>query len=252
MQALETILQDALEEAGTRALTLSRTGFKRWLKEDGSPVTQADLEADTILQNRLRAALPEAGWQSEESGSSVPQEPRFWLVDPIDGTASYAKADPGWCVAVALINHGAPELAGIFAPVSGAMFMARAGHGATRNGKPIQASPRTTLEGARLIANAKALETHGFPAVTRASLHSMCLRLCAVAEGEKDGMFTIGPKHDWDVAAGDLIVREAGGLATDLSGAVLRYGQPGQQRSGVVAAAPDIHAQIIARTKGNP
>ena len=249
MPALETTLKDALEEAGARALALSRTGFKRWVKDDGSPVTEADLEADAILARHLRAALPEAGWQSEESGSTVPSENKFWIVDPIDGTRSFAAREAGWCVAAALINNGAPELAGIFAPVTGAMFIARAGQGAWRNGERLAVTARAQLEGAHLIASAAALNAHGFPPVNRASLHSMLLRLCAVAEGAKDGMFAIGPKHDWDVAAGDLIVREAGGLVSDLQGQPLRYASPGHRRSGVVASGPHIHADIISRTR---
>lgn len=254
MQALETMLKDALEEAGTRALTLSRTGYKRWMNEDGSPVTEADLAADEILSKRLRAALPDAGWQSEESATSVPQEHRFWLVDPIDGTKSFAGGSSGWCVAVALIHNGAPELAGIFAPVTGLLYTAIKGRGAFCNGLAITASPRRELEGARLIANAASLAQHGFPPVERASLHSIALRLCAVATAAQDGMLALGPKHDWDVAAGDLIVREAGGRVSDLEGAALRYGLSGHKRSGVLASGPNLHQEMIARTapgKGN-
>lgn len=254
MQALETILKDALEEAGARALQLSRSGYKRWMKEDGSPVTEADLAADEILMKRLRAALPEAGWQSEESASNVPAEKRFWIVDPIDGTAAFASGEPGWCVAVALIHDGAPELAGIFAPVSGTFFTATKGEGAKRDGKTITASNRPELEGAHLIARPAPLALHNYPPVNRSSLYSIALRLCAVAEGSKDGMLAIGPKQDWDIAAGDLIVREAGGGVSDLGGTPLRFGLAGHKRSGVIAAGAKLHPQMVAQAaqaKGN-
>ena len=247
MQALETILKDALEEAGTRALQLSRTGYKRWTKQDGSPVTEADLAADEILMKRLRPALPEAGWQSEESATEVPPENRFWIVDPIDGTAAFAGGEPGWCVAVALIHNGAPELAGIFAPVSGIFFTAVKGEGAKRNGQLITVSMRPELEGAHLIARAAPLAQHNYPPVNRTSLYSIALRLCAVAEGSKDGMLAIGPKQDWDIAAGDLIVREAGGGVSDLGGTPLRFGLAGHKRSGVIAAGAKIHPQMVAQ-----
>ena len=254
MQALETILKDALEEAGTRALQLSRSGYKRWTKQDGSPVTEADLAADEILMKRLRPALPEAGWQSEESATEVPAENRFWIVDPIDGTAAFAGGEPGWCVAVALIHNGTPELAGIFAPISGTFFTAMKGEGAKRDGKTIFASGRPELEGAHLIARPAPLALHNYPPVNRTSLHSIALRLCAVAEGSKDGMLAIGPKQDWDIAAGDLIVREAGGGASDLGGTPLRFGLAGHKRSGVIAAGAKIHPQMVAQAaqaKGN-
>ena len=254
MQALETILKDALEEAGTRALQLSRSDYKRWTKQDGSPVTEADLAADEILMKRLRAALPEAGWQSEESATEVPAENRFWIVDPIDGTAAFAGGEPGWCVAVALIHNGTPELAGIFAPISGTFFTAMKGEGAKRDGKTISASSRPELEGAHLIARPAPLALHNYPPVNRTSLHSIALRLCAVAEGSKDGMLAIGPKQDWDIAAGDLIVREAGGGASDLGGTPLRFGLAGHKRSGVIAAGAKIHPQMVAQAaqaKGN-
>lgn len=252
MQALESILHDALEEAGNRALDLQRRGFRRWTKPDGSPVTEADLAADAILEKRLRAALPDAGWQSEESGENVPAQDRFWLVDPVDGTSAFASNGSGWCVAVALIENGSPILSGVFAPVTATMFIAIRGRGAFRNGAAISASGRTGLEGASLIASAASLVRQQFPPVRRASLHSMALRLCAVAEGAQDGMFSIGPKHDWDVAAGDLLVREAGGTASDLAGAPLRYGLAGQRRSGVVASGPHIHPEILAHAARVP
>ncbi|MDP4822472.1 MAG: 3'(2'),5'-bisphosphate nucleotidase CysQ, partial [Aestuariivirgaceae bacterium] len=182
------------------------------------------------------------------SAPAAPAENRFWLVDPIDGTQSFAKGDSGWCVAVALIHNGAPELAGIFAPVSGLLYTATAGHGAFCNGAAITTSRRAGLEGARLIANAAALSQAGFPTVERASLHSIALRLCAVASGAQDGMLAIGPKKDWDIAAGDLIVREAGGRASDLQGAALLYGHGAPKRSGVLASGPNLHQEMISRT----
>lgn len=209
-------------------------------------MTEADIAADEILGSHLAGALEGAGWQSEESSAGVPPEPSFWIADPIDGTREFAAGGPGWCVAVALIQQGEPVLAAIYAPVTDRLFTAAKGQGAKRNGQPIRVS-QAGLQGARLLANAS--NAHRFPEAQVKSLHAIALRLCAVAEAAHDGMFAAGPKQDWDLAAGDLIVREAGGRVSDLAGQPLVYGQPGQRRSGVIAGGPVLHPQIIARTR---
>lgn len=247
MQALERILTQAVLAAGERALSLSRASPRRWLKPDGTPVTEADIAADEILRAHLGTALQGAGWQSEESAPACPAEESFWIVDPIDGTSEYAAKGPGWCVAAALIHHGEPVLAAIYAPVNERLFTAAKGEGAKLNGKPIRVS-ETGLAGARLLANAS--NARRFPEAEVRSLHAIALRLCAVAEAAHDGMFAVGPKQDWDIAAGDLIVREAGGRVSDLGGTPLVYGRPGQRRSGVIAGGPVLHQEIIARTRG--
>lgn len=252
MQGLEASLTKAVRAAGDAALAMSRAGFRRWLKPDGTPVTQADLTADAILREHLGEALPDAGWQSEESAAAPPAQGRYWLADPIDGTASFARGDSGWCVAVALIENHRPVLAAIYAPAMDMLWLAGAGRGAFRNGAPILASTRERLEGARLIANSSTLAperwARPFPPVERASLHAMQLRLCFVGEARQDATIAIGPKQDWDLAAGDLIVSEAGGRVSDLQGQPLRYGIAGMARSGLVAAGAGLHAEIIALT----
>lgn len=247
MQVLEKYLRDAVLAAGDAALAISRKGARRWLKVDGTPVTEADIEADRILREALARAPLAAGWQSEESSPQVPDESTFWLADPIDGTAEFARGGEGWCVAVALIEKGKPVLAAIYAPREQRLYLATSGKGAMLNDQPMRTSQQQTIIDASLLGNASLARK--FPEARVQSLHALALRLAAIAEGRHDGMLAFGPKQDWDIAAGDLLVREAGGKASDLSGASLTYGQKGQTRSGVVAAAPSLHASLIARTR---
>src|SRR6201990_2571351 len=112
-----------------------RTELKNWIKGKSSPVSEADIAVNDLLERRLRAATPDYGWLSEES---VDDESRLgkrlvWIVDPIDGTRAYLAGREDWCVSVALVEGDAPVLAAVFAPVTGEFFFAARGQGATHN-----------------------------------------------------------------------------------------------------------------------
>jgi myo-inositol-1(or 4)-monophosphatase len=241
----------AVQEAGALALSRFRKGVKAWRKADGTPVTEADIEVDGVLRKHLTAERPDYGWLSEESAAALEHEERFWLVDPIDGTAAYMSGNPSWCLSVALIETGIPILGFIHAPAQGRTYSAARGEGARLNGAPITVSGRQRLEGARLIANASALQPQQWqeplPAVARIKVPSLALRLADVAEGSSDGALALSYKHDWDLAAGDVIVREAGGAVSDLDGAALRYSPRHPLRQGFIAATPGVHAAILAK-----
>ena len=246
MQVLENILRDSVLKAGDTALKLAKKGPRRWLKADGTPVTEADLEADRILHEALAKAPIKAGWQSEESAPEAPEDEYFWLTDPIDGTREFANGGDGWCVSVALVKNGSPVLAAIYAPVKQLFFTACAGQGAFQNEQAIATTNHGPLEGAQLLGNMSLARK--FPEAKVEGLHALALRLAHIANGSHDGMAAFGPKQDWDIAAGDLLVREAGGISSDLQGNALIYGRKNQARSGVVAAGAHLHGNLIART----
>jgi myo-inositol-1(or 4)-monophosphatase len=139
-------------------------------------------------------------------------------------------------------------LAAVFAPATDEMFLATAGNGATRNAAPIHVSAGAGLDGAR-IAGPKRLQDWiaarhpGLIAMPR--IHSLALRLVRVAQAEIDGAIAGGNAHDWDLAAADLLVHEAGGLMTQLDGRALAYNRPEPVHSVLVAAGRERHAALI-------
>ncbi len=146
------LLTGAVREAGALALSLFRTELKNWTKGASSPVSEADIATNDLLESRLRSATPDYGWLSEES---VDDDKRLgkrltWIVDPIDGTRGYLAGREDWCVSVALVEDATPVLAAVFVPVSDEFFFAVRGQGATLNGVPIAAATGTELDFSRV------------------------------------------------------------------------------------------------------
>jgi myo-inositol-1(or 4)-monophosphatase len=251
------VIEEAVKAAGNQALAQFRDGIKGWRKPDGTPVSDADLAVNRLLADRLLTARPTYGWLSEETSDElgVRHGALTYLVDPIDGTRAFLGGGDDWCVGVALLARNRPITAAILQPVTGALYSAAAGLGATLNGERIHVSGRRELAGAHLIAHSGLGKPERWavpwPKVRYGMTFAMLLRLCRVADGSFDGMVALGRKSDWDVAAGDLIVSEAGGLVTDLSGAPLTYGGPGMSQNGVIAAGPALMQQMIPLGRGH-
>jgi myo-inositol-1(or 4)-monophosphatase len=242
-------LSAAVRDAGAVALKFFRGTFKSWTKGTGdSPVSEADIAVNDLLRERL--PVEGDGWLSEESENDPARANarRVWVVDPIDGTRAYIAGREDWSISVALVEAGRPVLAAVFAPATDEMFLATAGNGATRNGAPIHVSAGAGLDGAR-IAGPKRLQDWiagrhpGLIAMPR--IHSLALRLVRVAQAEIDGAIAGGNAHDWDLAAADLLVHEAGGLMTQLDGRALDYNRPEPVHSVLVAAGRERHAALI-------
>jgi myo-inositol-1(or 4)-monophosphatase len=146
------LLADSVREAGALALSLFRTDLKNWTKGASSPVSEADIAVNDLLEKRLRSATPDYGWLSEES---VDDEARLekrltWIVDPIDGTRGYLAGREDWCVSVALVEDATPVLAAVFAPASDEFFFAMRGRGAVRNDETVCAAPGGELDFSRV------------------------------------------------------------------------------------------------------
>jgi myo-inositol-1(or 4)-monophosphatase len=225
-------LADALErvvrEAGALARNAFGTQIRTWVKEHNSPVSEIDIAVDRLLKERLTALAPEAGWLSEESEDDPARlrASRVWIVDPIDGTRSYIAGRPDWTISVALVEDRRPVVAALYAPVSDEFFRAVAGTGTTRNGTRIKATGGGAIAGAR-IAGPKGVLDH-LAAVAPAftippRIHSLALRLARVADGTLDAALASSTAHDWDLAAADLLVHEAGGALTMIDGTTLAY-----------------------------
>jgi myo-inositol-1(or 4)-monophosphatase len=240
----------AVRQAGEVALRRFGRRVKNWRKADGTPVSEADLEVDAVLRRSLTGRGAPYGWHSEESQAGSPLQQRFWLVDPIDGTSAFLGGNDAWCISLALVDNHRPILGLIYAPAQQRLYSAASGHGAMVNDEPLRVSERKALAGARLIANVSALKAQRWhdplPDTQRASVPSLALRLAHVAQGEAEAALAFSYKHDWDLAAGDLIVNEAGGKMSDLDGQGLRYDFARTRRLGFICANAFIHAALLA------
>jgi len=247
LAALETIMH----EAGELARVTSRGPFKRWTKgHDQSPVSDGDIAVNNLLRTKLTALAPEAGWLSEETEDDLLGRAmaRAWIVDPIDGTRAYITGRPDWTISVALVEDGRPVLAALYAPVTDEMFMAVQGKGATLNGAAVKANQSAALDGARLAGPKRYLDKLSSltpDILAQPKVHSLALRLTRVAHGGLDAAFASPGSHDWDLAAADLLVHEAGGLMTDLTGKPLTYNRPHVVHGALIAAGPPRHATLI-------
>jgi myo-inositol-1(or 4)-monophosphatase len=237
------LLERAAREAGELALSYFGKDPESWFKgKPGmSPVSEADLAVDRLLTELLRGARPGYGWLSEETADdrSRLEHDRVFIVDPIDGTRAFLAGGDEWTVAVAVVEAGRPVAGAVFAPVRGEMFTARKGSGAFLNGGQISVSGQVNIAGATLsgphsiIANADVLSA-GF--VGSDILRSLAYRLATVAAGRVDVGAARGGPSDWDLAAADLLVQEAGGRLTDLSGRDLIYNRAKTGHPALIAA----------------
>ncbi|WP_027534176.1 3'(2'),5'-bisphosphate nucleotidase CysQ [Bradyrhizobium sp. WSM3983] len=250
------LLQDTVREAGSLAQSMFRTELKKWIKGASSPVSEADIAVNDLLEARLRGATPDYGWLSEESVDDATRLSRrlTWVVDPIDGTRNYLNGHDEWCVSVALVEDASPVLAAVFAPTCGEFFFAARGQGTTLNGKPVRATGGIALDFARVAGPKPMVErlNNRGDIKLHPRIGSLALRLCRVANGGLDAAFAGGNSHDWDLAAADLIVQEADGRMSDLSGDPILYNRREVTHGVLVAAGRDRHASIVAHFRNRP
>lgn len=234
-------------EAGRYALARWRTDFRRWEKAPGDPVSEVDMAVDALLRERLSALLPDAGWLSEETADDPARLgcERVWVVDPIDGTRDYIRGRTGWCVSVALVEHGRPVIGALDAPARGEVWRAQVGAGATRDGVPLRASSRRELGGARMPIDTLPRADRDLVAVAKPN--SIALRIAMVAADEADLVATSRWGAEWDIAAAALIAAEAGAVVTDGLGEPLAFNKREPRVFGVLAAGAGVHAAAVGR-----
>ena len=248
----DLVLRDLLvahaAEAGDMALDFARRGFRSWTKAHASPVTEADIAIDRFLKERLLAARPDFGWLSEETVDDPARLGRreVFIVDPIDGTRAFAGGLPDWTISIGIVRDGRPVAAALAEPEAKRIFAAALGHGATVNGRRVAASSRSEMRGSRVAGPMAMLErSHRQGAVLLPKIHSLALRLAKVAVGEVDASFAGGQSHDWDLAAADLLVHEAGASLTGFDGSVPVYNRPKPTHFPLVCAGSALHRQLL-------
>jgi myo-inositol-1(or 4)-monophosphatase len=243
-------LERSVREAGSLARSMFGKPLKNWTKGVSSPVSDADIAVDELLRARLMDGHGDFGWLSEESIDDPARlKARYvWIVDPIDGTRAYIGGFDDWAVSAALVENGRPIVGCLYAPLTEEFFMAIAGHGATRNGVPVTASPGTELKDNRIAGPKPILEqlqAVAPPFTVMPRTRSLALRLARVGEGTFDVAIAGGNSHDWDLAAADLLVHEAGGALTAFAGSAVIYNQPVPRHGMLIAAGRLRHAALL-------
>lgn len=242
---------DAVAEAARRAgeviQKVRAEGYEVLSKGDAGPVTRADKEADALLRDALPRIVP-AAWLSEETVDDPVrlQAERVWVVDPLDGTKEFIEGVPHYAVAVALVERGEPILGVVHNPSSGDTWSAFRGGGVFKNGKPVRCAAGRKLGASRSEIKRGEFEPFAKEWVVL-PLGSIEYKLALVASGEIAGTVSRGPKHEWDVCAGAILVLEAGGCITDCYGDTLRFNNPFPKTKGVLAGAPESFALLKAR-----
>ncbi len=248
------LIADAASEAGRIAQSFFRKDPEVWYKDGKSPVSEADLAVDRFLKKHLLAARPDYGWLSEETaGSRKPRSSgRVFVVDPIDGTRAFLKGLPTWCVSIALVADGQPVAGVLDCPEKSEVYMATAGSGARMNGRriavrnradrPVIAGPDTMID--RLpAAFRQSFERHPY-------VPSLAYRIAMVANGSLDATFVRPNAHDWDIAAADLVLQEAGGAIRAAAGGAPVYGLAGSRQGAMVAGSGSLLDRLFETISG--
>jgi myo-inositol-1(or 4)-monophosphatase len=220
------------------------------LKGRGDYVTELDHQSESVILKEIKTAFPEHGILAEESGSDCSGTDTVWVIDPLDGTANYVQSIPMFCVSIG-VQHRLEMVAGVvYDPVRDEMFSAVRGMGAELNGQPISVSSRSEMSHAMLAsgfpwrskseldAYLKSFRTLFLMSAGLRRMGAAALDLAYTACGRFDGFWEMR-LHPWDIAAGSILVEEAGGRVTDFTGndAFLRSGN-------VVAGNTSIHSHL--------
>jgi len=257
LSALAPALADTVRAAGDVALRTFRQPLRQWIKGESSPVSEADIAVNDFLRERLLGLAGGYGWLSEETEDDPArlEAENVWIVDPIDGTRAYLAGQDDWTISVALAARGRPTLGAVFAPVSQELFLAVAGHGATRNGVSIAASAGRDMTGAKVVGPKRHinwLASLNADAMPVPRIGSIALRLARVAQGVLDVAFAGGNSHDWDLAAADLLLHEAGGALTTIAGEALTYNGSELVHGALLAAGQERHAVLVSLVRNHP
>lgn len=218
-------------------------------------VTVADLESQKVVLSVIRRAFPQDDYRAEEDAVRDTGAQYQWVIDPLDGTMNYAHANPASCVSIGLLRHGRPVLGGVRDPFRDETFLAVKGRGTTLNGRSIHVSK------ARRVAQSLLVTGFAYDRVERADFYlarfksflischdvrrsgTAALDMAWVAAGRVDGFWEYG-LSPWDVAAGWLLVSEAGGKVSDFEGRPWK--DPARIGAQTLASNGKVHAEMVS------
>ena len=244
-----TFLHEVVREAGKRVLELAQDGFDIQIKPDHSQVTTADFEVDRILKDRLLTTYPEDGWLSEETPDDRQrlEKNRVWILDPIDGTRNFISKIPYYAISIALVENQEPVIGMIFNPATNEMFSAVKDAGAYLNDQPIHVKT-TSTQSLSCLANVSIKQRAELqviePKAEFQGFGSIAYALALQAAGQVDATLNPGNQNEWDIAAGMLLVQEAGGIIKDRHWQPIRFNQPYPTAPGIIATRSDKTATI--------
>jgi myo-inositol-1(or 4)-monophosphatase len=243
------LIAEAAKEAGRIALGYFKREPEVWMKGGTSPVSEADYAADRYLRETLTAARPAYGWLSEETtdGPHRLAARRTFVVDPIDGTRAFLDGRSTWCVSIAVVENGRPIAGVLDCPAKEEVYAASLGAGASRNGKTIRVTePRdpAQIAGPKAMVDAANGRLRG--RVERVSyIPSLAYRIAMVADGRLDATFIRENSQDWDLAAAELILTEAGGGLREPSGTPPVYATIDPKHGVLVAASGALLSTMV-------
>ncbi len=254
MNNISKVLLPVMQTVGAAILQLQKTGFTVEKKGDNDIVTKADLLADEILKAELTSAFPDVGWLSEESVDDPIrlQQDRVWIVDPIDGTREFAQGIPEYAVSVALIEKGKPIAAYVYNPAADKLFHAELGQGAYLNNERIQCRQTVSEAHMSLLASRSEFKRGKWDVFMQHDVQpigSIAYKLALIAAGLGDATFSLGPKNEWDIAAGVLLVQEAGGIATNRNQENIIFNRKQVLVDGIVATSSISHDLVFRLIK---
>lgn len=245
------LLDHAMQEAGDIARRYFNGKVKSWEKKPGDPVSEADLALDAHFREMLLAARPDYGWLSEETADDPVrlEKSRVWVVDPIDGTRSFIAGKPEFTIAAALVENGRPVIGIVYNPVLEEFYEAVKGRGAKLNGSVITCSPKSYIKNTRLIASRNAFDWHGWlddvKGASFSHVNSIAYRMVKVASRHADASLSLTEKSDWDIAAADIILSEAGGITTTTRGDPLIYNRKSVNQKNVISSGEALHPGLM-------
>ena len=247
---LLSIVSEALLEAGNIALEFENQNLNFSYKSPSQPVTDADIEINDFLRFFFKKNTPTFGWLSEESADdkSRLQCEYFWCVDPIDGTRSFINKKPEYTISVALIRKSKPILGIIYNPRTKELFHAEKNKGAYCNRKKIFVNKKKELGEATLAiskSESKIFEKKNIKKKKLLKIGSIAYKIALVAKGTIDAAVSLTKKNDWDVAAADLILREAGGITSELKGNEIVYNSLDLKISSIISSNKVLHNKIF-------
>ena len=242
-------IQHALEAASAVVQQFSPGSFSIRDKGGRDVVTQVDRAVSDVLRTAL--LKEDEGWLSEEDVDDLARLSKqvVWVVDPLDGTREFVDGIPEWCISVGLVLDGTAVAGGVCNPATNEIFLGGLNSGVTYNGRSVQPTPRTDLNGAVILASRQEYKRgewaqfEGKPFSIRPT-GSVAYKLALVSAGLADATWTLSPKHEWDVAAGVALVNSAGGSVACIRDARLQFNQAKTLLPGLVASSSGIWTSV--------
>lgn len=244
------LLLEAVRMAGSAVINLHCSEKDIQAKGLNDIVTRGDFLVNDILHQQLTQHFPDDGWLSEETADDLSRlhRSRVWIVDPIDGTREFAKGIPEYAISVALVEDGLPKVGVVFNPATNQLFHAVHGQGAWLNGELIQCIDSSAGPLILLASRSEYQRGEWQRFIQKQQVQvigSIAYKLALVAAGQAHATFSLSDKHEWDIAAGVLLVQEAGGVALTKEQLPIPFNQPNVKVNGIVATSRALQGRLF-------